>query len=81
MTKEEAIIRYNELADIYKEMMKDDSYEWYEMKPVYEEMERLFDFIEGVEKWNLIGREELFIMVVEKDLQNLCISTKNIKNI
>ena len=49
MTKEEAIIRYNELADIYKEMMKDDGYEWYEMKPVYEEMERLFDFIHGLE--------------------------------
>ena len=79
MTKEEAIIRYNELADIYKEMMKDDGYEWHEMKTVYEEMERLFDVIEGVEKWNLIEREELFIMVVEKDLQNLCISTKNIK--
>ena len=49
MTKEEAIIRYNELADIYKEMMKDDGYEWYEIKPVYEEMERLFDFIHGLE--------------------------------
>ena len=49
MTKEEAIIRYKELADIYKEMMKDDSYEWYEMKPVYEEMGRLFDFIHGLE--------------------------------
>lgn len=64
MTKGEAIIRYNELADIYKEMIKDDGYEWYEVKPVYEEMKRLFDFIKGVEKWNLIRREELFIMVV-----------------
>ena len=45
MTKEEAIERYNRLADIYKEMMNNDCYDWYEMKPVYAEMTRLFNFI------------------------------------
>ena len=49
MTKEEAIERYNRLADIYKEMMKDDSYDWYEMVPVYDEMARLFNFINNEE--------------------------------
>lgn len=49
MTKEEAIERYKKLADIYKEMMNDDSYEWNEMKPIYAEMARLFDFIHGLE--------------------------------
>ena len=45
MTKEEAIERYNRLADVYKEMMNNDCYDWYEMKPVYDEMTRLFNFI------------------------------------
>ena len=49
MTKEEAIERYNRLADIYKEMMKDDCYDWYEMVPVYDEMTRLFNFINNEE--------------------------------
>lgn len=49
MTKEEAIERYNSLADIYKEMMNNDCYDWYEMKPVYAEMTRLFNFIHNEE--------------------------------
>lgn len=57
MTKEEAIIRYNELADIYKEMMNDDSYEWNEMKPIYAEMARLFDFIKGEGKSSHLNKE------------------------
>ena len=49
MTKEEAIERYKKLAGIYKEMMEDDCYDWYEMVPVYDEMTRLFNFINNEE--------------------------------
>ena len=49
MTKEEAIERYKKLAGIYEEMMEDDCCEFDEVKPVYIEMGRLFDFINGLE--------------------------------
>ena len=49
MTKEEAIERYKKLARIYEEMMEDDYCEFDEVKPIYIEMGRLFDFINGLE--------------------------------
>ena len=49
MTKEEAIERYKKLAGIYEEMMEDDCCEFDEVKPVYIEMGRLFNFIHNEE--------------------------------